>query len=252
MGKNITVCRAGGRTLGSYQVCLTCPEHLCIRGWVEPPQFLGPRRQGALGEVPGAGAGPRPCSACCTYSLPGALIRGAALAGGAANCSGRSRPSPGPSLSRPCAPLARAAGAVSSPSCAHAHPGTSGVRPCCCTRPSAHLSVSAHCTHAEPSAGAGARPLLPAGTLGSGSLSGTVCHAGRGTGPSLGVTKGGEREQVQWSLHTHMEAVPEDCKSVRGRLAPPSALHARALTLAGVMPADRERVGEARVGRNCC
>lgn len=105
---------------------------------------------------------------------------------------------------------------------------------------------------AEPSAGAGARPLLPAGTLGSGSLSGTVCHAGRGTGPSLGVTKGGEREQVQWSLHTHMEAVPEDCKSVRGRLAPPSALHARALTLAGAMPADREGVGEARVGRNCC
>lgn len=39
---------------------------------------------------------------------------------------------------------------------------------------------------------------------------------------------------------------------LRGRLAPPSALHARALALVGVMPAGREGEGETRIGRSCC
>lgn len=36
----------------------------------------------------------------------------------------------------------------------------------------------------------------------------------------------------------------------RGRLAPPSAPHTGALALSGATPADREGVGEARMGRN--
>lgn len=122
----------------------------------------------------------------------------------------------------------------------------------------AHLHMQRRVT--ARAAGAGLWLLMPAGTLGSRWLSRTgwsartaACQAGRGTVPRLGVTEGGEREQVQWRLHTHTwKLFLVTINLLRGCLAPPSALQARALTLVGVMPADREGVGEARIGRNSC
>lgn len=143
MGKSITVCPGGRRTLGSY--CLTCPEPVSIREWAGPPSFPAQGGKGRSGEVAGAGAGPPAMlpPAARTRSPVRSLAEPAWQEALLIAAEGPSRV-PCRSLSRPCAapeglrPGPGLRGLGPRPPVAMPTLGRQGIQRCCCTSTSAH------------------------------------------------------------------------------------------------------------------
>lgn len=139
--------------------------------------------------------------------------------------------------------------------------GAGGIQPCCCAGPSARPALSHRSAHAASRA---ARDRTASAVPSEGDL--WLWGHYRGEGIWVGLQHATCRAEVwpqAWSnkgwrqgagpmelVHT-WKLFLMTINLPRGRLAPPSAPHTGALALSEVTPADREGMGEARMGRNC-